>query len=87
MKVNFVVIVTSLGALASCASSANLRHLPIASAIIVHSCAAAEADTYIREKGGDYAVSEVTITLKTSGENKGTASVKDYFGIEAVRDA
>ena len=63
--VEFFVILAS-EALPACASSnANIRPLPVASAIIVHGCAAAEADAYIRAPdGGHLAVSEVTIALK-----------------------
>ena len=65
---------------------ANVRNLPIASAVIVHSCAAAEADTYVRgAAGGDYAVSEMTISLKASGENK--LSISETVGVDAVRGA
>lgn len=88
MNVGFVLTVTLVGTLVGC-GGANLRNLPIASAIVVHSCAAAEADAYIRGegRGGDYAVSEVTLTLKVSGEGKVTGSIKDYLGLEGVRGA
>jgi hypothetical protein len=93
MNVGFVLTVTFVSTLVGC-GGANLRNLPIASAIIVHSCAAAEADAYIRGEGDDgkvrggaYAVSEVTLTLKVSGEGKVTGSIKDYLGLEGVRGA
>lgn len=68
---------------------ANTRSLPVASAIIVHACGAAEADAYIRgglrDPGSAYAVSEFTVSVQASGEANG--SVSQVVGVEAMRGA
>lgn len=69
--------------------NANVRHLPVAGAVVVHACAAAEANAWMAN-GGDSLVETVTITLGASAESGGSATVgveatgKAEAGIEAV---